>query len=171
VVLLHGLEAAIWHMRTDQLAAQQAFAAGSGRCHHEPLRLKRERYTDRANHSLRAFATLGFNDALGVFEVSVGTGWTPSNTELFAPRRYRLRRARSCEWRRAGLGRSWQRGNVGLNRGHGSGARHGRFGQFGKPLRSRAFGQCGGSFDGPYNIRLHLTAPRDSFHSARGERV
>jgi hypothetical protein len=29
-----------------------------------------------------------------------------------------------------------------------------------------------GFFDGPYNIRLHLTAPREHrLHSARGERV
>jgi hypothetical protein len=46
------------------------------------------------------------------------------------------------------------------------------WGLFESPLLSRAVRLDVGSFDGPYNIRLHLTVPREHLsRAARGERV
>lgn len=131
------------------------------------------RYTDRTESlfSQSFFARWGFNTRWGVFAVSVGTHRAPSNIRVVCRRAVSV--SSSAVFRAAARGRCVERGRSRVlgSSGLWCGARR-------APLSGSEAGALAvvpsvrGSFDGRYNLRLHLTAPRaHRLDSARGERV
>ena len=131
-----------------------------------------KRYTDRRTSffSLGCFRHWGFDDALGVFGVSVGIPRAPSNIRAIcrgSPSALSggvfssggagwLRRISAVRNYRAQTGPWFLAGRAAVGSSGGAGS-------------SNVLSMWG-SFEGPYNIRLHLTAPREHCsHSVRGE--
>lgn len=136
--------------------------------------VSRDRYTDRRKSlfSLGFLRALGFNDASGRIRScgrdGSGSFQHPSNLQTSVSA---FGRAWSSERRRAVASTSLVMRGRRAPSGLGCGARRApwRHSEVGALASVRSLR---GSFNGPHNIRLHLTAPRERFsHAARGERV
>ena len=141
---------------------------------HRGARLSAYRYTDKtvSLFSPGFLAILGFNDASGHFRgfcrnASGSFAHLDDSQQVVVGFVSRCCSGSGARW----LRRPGQCAGLGLDRGAWFDAKRAALG----PLEGDSLvgvPSVRDSFDGPYNIRLHLTAPREhSSHAARGEPV